>query len=69
MNNKLPEKPWKLFDEANLKRNWHMVEQYPMLLYLYQVKHKESVMEIATYASHKLGNHKWCTLGKDCNLI
>jgi hypothetical protein len=69
MNNNLPENPWQLFDQANEKRDWHILEPYPKLLFLYQTKHKESVMEIAKFASHKLVNHKWCTLGADCNLI
>lgn len=49
-----------IYEKAEQAQSWLPLAGYYRLLFRYQVKHKDMIMPIASYVSHKLGRHRWC---------
>lgn len=51
----------KLLQEAITQKDWETLKPYPQLLFFYQSKYRDQVLEIAKWVSHfRSKNHRWC---------
>lgn len=55
-----------LYKQAEAENDWEILKPYPMLLFMWQMNHKDSMMDIAQWVSHFRRNHACCAK-KNCD--